>query len=251
MRPPRSAAQGHGRYLPLATPLRDVRPDPEMTHTPTSDRTNQQAQTPTRADAPIRIAVMASGRGSNFRAIHEYLSGLDDPPARIVLCISNNPSPGAFDYAREHGIDTLRLSPRMFEDEATYVGAMEEELARHGIELIVLAGYMRKIPDAIVRRYQGRILNIHPALLPEFGGEGMYGMHVHEAVIREGREVSGATVHLVDADYDTGEIIEQERVELRPHETPESLAARVLEVEHRLYPRVVAAWADRLRRARS
>lgn len=199
---------------------------------------------------PVRIAVFASGRGSNFRAIQERLRALEDPPARIVVCISNNPAPGAFDFAREQGIETLRLSPRMFEREEEYASALESALAAHGVELIVLAGYMRKIPPAVVERYSGRILNIHPALLPEFGGEGMYGMHVHEAVIAAGRPESGATVHLVDGEYDTGRIVAQEYVAVDPDETPESLAAKVLDVEHRLFPLVVIEWAEKLREER-
>jgi phosphoribosylglycinamide formyltransferase-1 len=195
---------------------------------------------------PIRIAVMASGRGSNFRAIHEALARMQEPPARIVLCISNNPSPGAFDYAREHGIPTIRLSPRMFETEAEYARELLATLERHDVELIVLAGYMRRIPAEVVERHRGRILNIHPALLPEFGGEGMYGMNVHAAVIAAGRRESGATVHLVDGEYDTGAIVAQERVEIPEGETPEGLATRVLEVEHRLFPRVVIEWSRRL-----
>jgi phosphoribosylglycinamide formyltransferase-1 len=194
---------------------------------------------------------MASGRGSNFRAIHERLKHLDDAPARIVLCISNNPSPGAFDYARANGIEAVRLSPRMFDDDGRYADALLAALQERGVEMIVLAGYMRKVPPEIVARYRGRILNIHPALLPEFGGSGMYGMRVHEAVIAAGRPHSGATVHLVDGDYDTGAIIAQERIDVQPGETPESLAARVLEVEHRLYPRVVIEWAERIRRERA
>jgi phosphoribosylglycinamide formyltransferase-1 len=195
---------------------------------------------------PIRIAVMASGRGSNFRAIHEALARMQEPPARIVLCISNNPSPGAFDYAREHGIPTIRLSPRMFETEAEYARELIATLERHDVELIVLAGYMRRIPAEVVERHRGRILNIHPALLPEFGGEGMYGMNGHAAVIAAGRRESGATVHLVDGEYDTGAIVAQERVEIPEGETPEGLATRVLEVEHRLFPRVVIEWSRRL-----
>lgn len=195
---------------------------------------------------PIRIAVMASGRGSNFRAIHEALARIEEPPARIVLCISNNPSPGAFDYARDNGIPTIRLSPRMFETEAEYARELLATLERHDVELIVLAGYMRRIPAEVVERYRGRILNIHPALLPEFGGEGMYGMNVHAAVIAAGRRESGATVHLVDGEYDTGAIVAQERVEIPEGETPEGLATRVLEVEHRLFPRVVIEWSRRL-----
>jgi phosphoribosylglycinamide formyltransferase 1 len=196
--------------------------------------------------SPVRIAVFASGRGSNFIAIHQALLALEKAPAEIVLCISNNPRPGAFDYAEEHGIATVRLSPRMFELESEYEQALMSLLKKHHVDMIVLAGYMRKIPVGVVDRYRDRILNIHPALLPEFGGTGMYGMNVHQAVIDAGRHESGATVHLIDSEYDTGSIIAQERVQVLEGDTAEMVAERVLQAEHRLYPRVVIEWAEKL-----
>lgn len=196
----------------------------------------------------VQIAVFASGRGSNFQAVQKALRAMPDPPAEIVLCISNNPSPGAFQFAQEEGIETLRLSPKMFDDEAEYDRALEGALRERSIGMIVLAGYMRQLPTGVVRAYAGRILNIHPALLPKFGGKGMYGIHVHEAVIAAGETASGPTVHLVDEEYDSGPIVAQERVPVYPDDTPELLAARVLEAEHRLYPRVVAEWAGKIAR---
>lgn len=187
---------------------------------------------------PVHIAVFASGRGSNFRALHQALVAADSI-AKIVLCISNNPNPGAFDFAREQGIAAIRLSPKMFAEEKEYETALVELLTNYGIRLIVLAGYMRRLPAGVVEQWNGKILNVHPALLPDFGGQGMYGMNVHQAVIAAGRNESGATVHLVDEEYDTGAIIAQERVPVLPNDTPETLAARVLEAEHRLLPRVV------------
>lgn len=193
----------------------------------------------------VRIAVFASGRGSNFRAVDQALRGVDSPPAEIVLCVSNNPSPGAFEYASGHGIPTVRLSPKMFPDEPeTYSARLEGLLTEYSVDLILLTGYMRKLPGSVVERFRGRILNIHPALLPDFGGKGMYGIHVHTAVIDAGRRESGATVHLADEEYDTGAIIAQESVSVEKGDTPETLAARVLEVEHRLLPRVVFAAAE-------
>jgi phosphoribosylglycinamide formyltransferase-1 len=187
----------------------------------------------------IRVVVFASGRGSTFQAIHKALAAMEAPPARIVLCISNNPRPGAFEYAESAGVETLRLSPRMFEQEAEYERALLDVLRERGIEMIVLAGYMRQLPPGAVQTYRGHILNIHPALLPKFGGKGMYGMHVHEAVIAAGETETGPTVHLVDEEYDTGPIVAQERVPVLPGDTAESLAARVLQAEHELYARVV------------
>ncbi len=200
---------------------------------------------------PIRIAVFASGRGSNFQAIQRTLLSMEQPPARIVLCISNNPAPGAFEYAAGEGIETMRLSPKMFDAADEYARVLSETLRRYGVEMIVLAGYMRKLPGNVVQEYRGRIFNIHPALLPEFGGEGMYGARVHEAVIASGAAESGASVHLVDEEYDTGPVVAQERIPVREGETPETLAARVLEVEHRLFPRVVIETARRLLNDRS
>lgn len=199
----------------------------------------------------VRIAVFASGRGSTFQAIHKALAAMEDAPARIVLCVSNNPRPGAFEYAEGVGIETLRLSPKMFDDPAEYERALMEKLSERAIEMIVLAGYMRQLPPAVVGVYSGRILNIHPALLPKFGGKGMYGMHVHEAVIAAGEKESGPTVHLVDEDYDTGPVLAQERVPVLEGDTPEALAERVLKVEHALYPRVVIELARKMLAERS
>lgn len=196
---------------------------------------------------PVRIAAFASGRGSNVRAIHAALTSMEAPPGMIVLCVSNNPNPGVFDYARENGIETVRLSPKMFSDPLDYQRALMDLLSERGIELVVLAGYMRKLPPEAVRVYHNRILNIHPALLPDFGGDGMYGSHVHEAVLAADVAESGASVHLVDEEYDTGAVVAQERVPVHPDDTPEILAARVLEAEHRLFPRVVVEWAERIR----
>lgn len=188
---------------------------------------------------PIRVAVFASGRGSTFQAIHRVLAATENAPARIVLCVSNNPRPGAFEYAESVGIRTLRCSPKMFETDEAYTHELMRILSEHGVELVVLAGYMRQLPAVVVGTYRGRMLNIHPALLPKYGGKGMYGAHVHEAVLAAGETESGPTVHFVDEEYDTGPVVAQERVPVLPEDTPESLAARVLEVEHHLYPRVV------------
>jgi phosphoribosylglycinamide formyltransferase-1 len=171
---------------------------------------------------------------------------MDDPPAMITLCISNNPHPGAFDYAGEQGIAAVRLSPKMYDDPERYESDLFDLLKEHGIEIILLAGYMRRIPERVVAHYAGHILNVHPALLPKFGGEGMYGMRVHEEVLRAGETESGASVHLVDNDYDTGPVIAQEPVPVLPNDTPETLAARVLDAEHRLFPRVVIEMARQM-----
>ncbi len=200
-------------------------------------------------DKPIRVAVFASGRGSTFRAIHAALEH-PDAPASLVLCVSNNPRPGAFEYAESVGIECVRCSPRMFPDEDQYAASLVATLQERNVELIVLAGYMRKLPPAVVGEYRGRVLNIHPALLPKFGGQGMYGMHVHEAVIAAGETESGPTVHLVDEEYDTGPILAQQSVPVLTGDTPAALAERVLSVEHVLYPRVILDIAARMQRER-
>jgi len=171
---------------------------------------------------------------------------MTEPPARVVLCLSNNPHPGAFEYAAASGIETLRLSPTAYSDPMRYDADLFDALRSREIDMIVLAGYMRRLPELVVNAWQGRILNVHPALLPKFGGQGMYGMRVHQAVIDAGETESGATVHVVDADYDTGPVIAQERVPVRSDDTPETLAARVLQAEHRLLPRVVIEMAERM-----
>jgi phosphoribosylglycinamide formyltransferase-1 len=137
------------------------------------------------------------------------------------------------------------VSQKHFPTEEAFTDAMLLALQRHGTELIVLAGYMKRVPSRVVREYRGRILNIHPALLPKFGGQGMYGHHVHEAVIAARERESGATVHVVDDEYDHGQIVLQRTVEVAPDETPETLAAKVLEVEHALYPEAIRHYADR------
>ncbi len=161
----------------------------------------------------------------------------------IVVVISNNSSSGVLQSARALGIPAFHLSLRQFPDHTAYQTAILETLNRHQVNFIVLAGYMKKLDSRIINAFPGRIINIHPALLPKFGGEGMYGMHVHTAVIRAGERESGATVHFVSAEYDTGDIIDQVKVPVHENDTPEILAARVLEAEHRLLPSVVKKFA--------
>ncbi|MFN3345243.1 MAG: phosphoribosylglycinamide formyltransferase [Chloroherpetonaceae bacterium] len=180
------------------------------------------------------LAVFCSGGGSNFKALYKHIQERN-LPCQIVMCLSNNSQCGAMQFARENGIDAVHLSSKTVPDEAAFAQTMLSELEKRQVDLILLAGYMKRVPKAVVERYPKRILNIHPALLPKFGGEGMYGMHVHRAVIEAKEKESGATVHFVDERYDEGEIIIQGKVSVAPDETPESLASKVLEVEHRIY----------------
>ena len=184
---------------------------------------------------PARIAVFASGGGSNLQALVERCAE-PDAPARVVLVVASRPGIGALQRAEAAGIPHRVVAP----GESTL--ALLEE---HGVDLVVLAGYLSLVPQPVVERFRGRMINIHPALLPAFGGHGMYGMRVHRAVIESGARVSGATVHLVDDRYDEGRILAQWPVPVLPGDTAELLAARVLAVEHRLLPAAVFALAGR------
>lgn len=192
----------------------------------------------------MNIAVFASGRGSNFQAI---LNAIDDGrlPARVALLVSNNSKAGALELARSRKIPAMHLNQKQYSSEDMYEERLLELLERHGVELIALAGYMKRIPVKVIDRYKNRILNIHPALLPAFGGAGMYGIHVHEAVLASGARTTGATVHIVDEEYDEGPIVMQKAVDVLSGDTPETLAARVLLVEHEIYPKAIAAFASK------
>ena len=183
----------------------------------------------------MRVAVAVSGRGSNLEALLRALRGR--APARVVLVLTNRPEAGGLTRARAHSVPAEVLSNPA--DGADWLARLD----RHRVDLLVLAGYLTLVPAAVIARFRDRIINIHPALLPAFGGPGMYGRHVHEAVLRSGAPESGATVHLVDEVYDRGAILAQRRVPVLPGDTPDRLAARVLEVEHRLLPAVVRAAA--------
>ena len=152
------------------------------------------------------------------------------------------------EFAHNNGIATAHISEKQFASYDDFVTAMLHELQRHQIEIVLLAGYMRKIPERVVAAFSGRMLNIHPALLPKFGGEGMYGMHVHSAVIAAGEKESGATIHFVSEEYDKGRILLQRSVSVLPTDTPETLAERVLACEHTLYPDALELLLNELRK---
>jgi phosphoribosylglycinamide formyltransferase-1 len=191
------------------------------------------------------LAVFCSGGGSNFKALHQHIQERH-LPCQIVMCLSNNSQCGAMQFAREHGIDAVHLSSKTAPNEDAFVQTMLSELEKRQVDLILLAGYMKRVPKAVIERYPKRILNIHPALLPKFGGEGMYGMNVHRAVIEAREKESGATVHFVDEHYDEGEVIIQGKVSIAPDETPQSLASKVLEVEHRIYAEALVKVLEKL-----
>jgi phosphoribosylglycinamide formyltransferase 1 len=183
---------------------------------------------------PSRLAVLASGRGSNLQAIVDHFDDLSrERVAKVVLVASNRADSPALIRAATSSIDTAHFNAA---DDGT---ELLDLLKKHRIDLVVLAGYLKRIPSRVIREYSGRMINIHPALLPAFGGEGMYGARVHEAVIASGAKESGVTVHLVDDDYDRGPIVAQWRIPVEPADTADKLAARVLNVEHVVYPRTV------------
>jgi phosphoribosylglycinamide formyltransferase 1 len=183
---------------------------------------------------PSRLAVLASGRGSNLQAIIDHFDNLArERVAKVVLVASNRADSPALIRAATASIDVASFNPN---DDGSELLAL---LQKFRIDLVVLAGYLKRIPPKVINEYSGRIINIHPALLPAFGGEGMYGARVHEAVIASGAEETGVTVHLVDDDYDRGPIVAQWRIPVDKSDTAESLAARVLEVEHIVFPRAI------------
>ena len=187
-----------------------------------------------------RVAVLASGTGTNLQAMLDYFDRRGERrSADIVLVASDRAQAGALARARTRGIATEALAD---EPPASRI-SLEETLTAHRVDLIVLAGYLRRVPATVVRRYAGRIMNVHPALLPSFGGRGMYGLRVHEAVIAAGVKVTGVTVHFVDEEYDRGTIIAQWPVPVLAGDDAATLAERVLRVEHILLPRVVDAVA--------
>lgn len=196
----------------------------------------------------LRVAVLASGGGTNFQALldHQRPGG----GWEIVLLLTDRADAGAVARAERAGVAAVVLQTKG--RELADVGAeMLARLEEHHVDVVLLAGYLKLVPPAVVARYPGRILNIHPALLPAFGGKGMYGMNVHRAVIEAGVPESGATVHFVDEEYDRGRILAQRRVAVEPGDTPEALAARVLAVEHRLYPEAVDHLCDALAAGRN
>ena len=190
-----------------------------------------------------KIAIFVSGGGSNFKAIHQQIIQ-GNILGKIVMVFSNNPNCGAIKFAEENSIPIFIINVTRYPNPHTQDEFLLETCLKAEIDLICLAGFMKMLPQNIVKHYEYKILNIHPGLLPEFGGKGFYGTRVHEAVINTGKRESGATVHFVDEIYDHKPIILQKKVEVMETDTPESLAARVLKLEHELFPEVVKAFCE-------
>lgn len=184
------------------------------------------------------IVVFASGSGTNFQAVIDaILRG--DIDARISGLITNKTQVGAISRAKEYNIPSKIFNPADFDDEPAYARQLLVQLKAWNTDLIVLAGYLKKIPSEIIKAFPGRIINIHPALLPKFGGKGFYGHHVHKAVIDAGEKKSGCTVHVVTDEFDAGPVLAQIEVPVRPDDSPATLAQRILEQEHILLPKVI------------
>lgn len=193
----------------------------------------------------LRAAVLASGGGSNLQALLDHLASLGETRALdVVLVASDRPTAGALERARSAGIETATIESIRHPD----APPLDQLLATHGIELVVLAGYLRLIPPEVTRHFAGRMLNVHPGPLPRFGGAGMYGQRVHRAVLEAGADTTGPTVHLVDEIYDHGAPLAHWPVPVLPGDDEHLLAARVLRAEHLLFPRIVQSVAAHLAR---
>ncbi len=188
----------------------------------------------------LRIAVLVSGGGTNLQAIIDKVSSGEIRNTEIALVISNNAKAYALERAKNAGIPAVCISPKAYENRGLFEEALLEELVKNDIDLIVLAGFLVKIPEAMVKAFPHKIINIHPSLIPSFCGVGYYGLHVHEAALEKGVKVTGATVHFVDEGMDTGKIILQKAVNVLPDDTPEILQRRVMEeAEWELLPRAI------------
>jgi formyltetrahydrofolate-dependent phosphoribosylglycinamide formyltransferase len=191
---------------------------------------------------PLRVAVLLSGSGTSLENLFEHIEqrGL---PARVVCVIASKESAFGLERARRRGVPAVAIPRKTFADVRSFNDALHAELAKHDPELVALLGFLSIFEPR--ERYRGRAINVHPALIPAFSGKGMYGHHVHEAVLARGCKVSGATVHAVDDEYDHGPILAQRACEVRDDDTPETLAARVQALERALVPEVVRKLAER------
>jgi phosphoribosylglycinamide formyltransferase 1 len=182
----------------------------------------------------LRLGVLASGGGSNLQAVIDATKA-GRLTAIPCIVISNNSGAFALTRAQNAGIPTFHLSTKTHPDPDELDKVMLQTLLDHGVDIVVLAGYMKKLGHRTLRHYKGRIINVHPALLPKHGGYGMYGRYVHESVLASGDTITGVTIHLVEEEYDTGPILAQCEVPVHNDDTVETLAERVLQQEHRLY----------------
>jgi formyltetrahydrofolate-dependent phosphoribosylglycinamide formyltransferase len=184
----------------------------------------------------FKLAIFASGKGSNAEKIIQYFD--NEQLVKVSMIVCNNPEAGVLDIAKHHNIKTLVIDKKTFAQTEEYVQLLKNE----GITHIILAGFLWKVPETMINGYRNKILNIHPALLPNFGGKGMYGDKVHEAVIASGQKETGITIHLVDEHYDHGTTVFQASLAIEESDTESSIAQKVHALEHLHYPRVIAEW---------
>ena len=177
----------------------------------------------------LRVGVLASGGGTNLQAILDAIESGGITNASVEFVISNNAGAYALERAKSHGIPTAVVSPKSFSDRAEFNHALVERIDSYNPDLIVLAGFLVKVPEEMIVKYRNRIINIHPSLIPSFCGVGFYGLKVHEAALKRGVKITGATVHYVDEGMDSGPILLQKAVEVLPGDTPELLQRRVME----------------------
>ena len=192
-----------------------------------------------------RLSVWVSGSGSNLERIISACQSREIP-ASVVLVLSDRSGILALERAGKHSIPFEVVSPKKYGSEGAYALALLELLKKYQVDLICLAGYLRKVPDEVVRSFYGRILNLHPALLPKFSGKGFYGQTIHEAVLAAKEKESGVTVHYVDEQYDHGSVILQRKVPVLPSDTPETLAERVHQLEYEIYPQAIKLVLEKL-----
>ena len=191
----------------------------------------------------MNIAVFASGGGSNFQSLlDKQMSG--ELKVSVTLFLTNNSKCGAVAKAQQANIPVIHMSAKTHPIESEFAAAMLQSLREAKVDMIVLAGYMKKLPDIVLAQFAHKVLNIHPALLPSFGGQGMYGMHVHEAVYAYGAKQSGITVHMVDPEYDTGPVVLQKTVDISSCKNPAEIQQAVLALEHKFYWQVVQAFSE-------
>ena len=192
----------------------------------------------------FNLTVLASGSGTNLQAIIEAIKK-KKLKAKIKIVVSNNSDAYALTRARKNKIKALHLSQKQFSSPEEFDHKLIAILKKEKIDLVALAGYMKKLSPQVVRAFKNKIINIHPGLLPEFGGKGMFGIHVHVAVLKSKAKTTGVSVHFVDEKYDHGPIVFQKQIPVKKNDTPESLQKRVLKIEHQVYPYVIGLFAEK------
>ena len=186
----------------------------------------------------MKIAVFASGTGSNFINIVNYINK-NKLKAKVVLLISNNPNTNAVEFAKKNKINVQIINKNIFKEETLVNNEYKFSLKKNKINLILLAGFMKKIPIDLIEIYKNKILNIHPSLLPKYGGKGFYGMKVHDAVFNSNEKISGVTVHYVNEEYDKGPVLLQKKIDITDCSNPKQIAKKVLKLEHEIFPKAI------------